>query len=195
MVFDPDTEQNELGAARYNSSEYYEVVPRRPAIIQHMLELGYNIIYTDLDAIWMKNPLPIIQEHLHSGTKRERHILAQKDDLQKDDNGQLCTGFTVYRSHPATISLVSLWRRQLEAKPGLNQGIFNRLLRKIASNEPDIDVLAESLPVELFANGRLYFSKMTEGDRQKVVIAHNNFISGYDNKIARFKKLGLWLVD
>ena len=81
MVFDPDTEQNELGATRYNSSEYYEVVPRRPAIIQHMLELGYNIIYTDLDAIWMKNPLPIIQEHLHSGTKRERHILAQKDDL------------------------------------------------------------------------------------------------------------------
>ena len=36
---------------------------------------------------------------------------------------------------------------------------------------------------------------MTEEERDLAVVVHNNYIAGYDEKLDRFKKWGLWALD
>ena len=36
---------------------------------------------------------------------------------------------------------------------------------------------------------------MTDEERDLAVVVHNNYIAGYDEKLDRFKKWGLWALD
>ena len=45
-------------------------------------------------------------------------------------------------------------------------------------------------------NGQAYFKRrMSDEDRDGVVVAHGNFIVGYREKIDAFKKFGLWALE
>jgi len=191
FAFDHDAEKFQTGAVDYGADGYIDVVSRRPLVIQRELELGQNVIYSDLDVIWQKNPLPLIDQQLHdtSTSDEETHILAQQDYANK------CTGFVVYKSCSTTINFVNLWGQVLKENPGFNQHPFNDLLRKSGRNQIDIKIRAEFLPPKLFTNGNIFFKKLTKEEQMAAVTVHNNYIKGYDEKIARFKEYGLWLVD
>ena len=119
--------------------------------------------------------------------EEEGHVL-----VQDDENGGLCPGFIIYISCPSTISFVEQWRAELDGKNSRNQVVFNKLLEKNQSS-----FVARALPLKLFVNGGLYSKehKMTEEERDLAVVVHNNYIAGYDEKLDRFKKWGLWALD
>ena len=95
-----------------------------------------------------------------------------------------CTGFLAFKNTAPTRELLSKWAVALDAKPNLNQPLFNTLLKR----EP-----AKHCPLSraLFPSGNLYFD---EKKRDGVVVVHNNFFIGKAKKIARFKQFGLWAV-
>jgi rhamnogalacturonan II specific xylosyltransferase len=53
------------------------------------------------------------------------------------------------------------------------------------------------LPQSAFPTGGLYFKNKTwvKQTKGKHVIIHNNYITGFEKKIKRFRDHGLWLVD
>ncbi|RVW39012.1 UDP-D-xylose:L-fucose alpha-1,3-D-xylosyltransferase MGP4 [Vitis vinifera] len=53
------------------------------------------------------------------------------------------------------------------------------------------------LPQVAFPTGGLYFKNQTWVQETKGlhVIIHNNYITGFEKKIKRFRDFGLWLVD
>ncbi|MQM10374.1 hypothetical protein Taro_043270 [Colocasia esculenta] len=53
------------------------------------------------------------------------------------------------------------------------------------------------LPQAAFPTGGLYFKNQTWVQQTKGthVIIHNNYITGFEKKIKRFRDFGLWLVD
>lgn len=53
------------------------------------------------------------------------------------------------------------------------------------------------LPQAAFPTGGLYFKNETwvQETKGRHVIIHNNYITGFEKKIKRFREFGLWLVD
>lgn len=181
--------EKEIGAAGYRDQAYKKMMAHRPAIIERELESGRSVLFSDVDVIWKKNPLPYLRSQFHSETRGDVHILAQHDGKW------LCPGFMMYRSFPETLAFVSLWRKSLEGRENQNQPAFNSLIKKAENHEIDINIVAEALPSELFPNGNDYFRTMTEEEREQVIAAHNNMVVGYAKKVRRFKSFGLWLVE
>jgi len=191
FAFSQETLSSSIGATTYGSRGYKTMMSHRPAIIKRELELGKSVIFSDVDVIWKKDPLPYLDAELTSETEEKGeevvHVLAQDDE-----NGGLCPGFMIYISCPPTISFVEQWRAELDGKNSRNQVVFNKLLEKNQSN-----FVAKALPLKLFVNGGLYSKehKMTNEERELAVVVHNNYIAGYDEKLDRFKKWGLWALD
>ena len=188
FAFYQDTVSNSIGATTYGSRGYKTMMSHRPAIIQRELELGKSVIFSDVDVVWKKDPLPYLDAELKSTFENEEeiHVLAQDYE-----NGGLCPGFMIYFSCPSTISFVEQWRAELDGKNSRNQVVFNKLLEK------NPNFVARALPLKLFVNGGLYSKehKMTDEERELAVVVHNNYIAGYDEKLDRFKKWGLWALD
>jgi len=183
FAFSQDTLSSSIGATTYGSRGYKTMMSHRPAIIKRELELGKSVIFSDVDVVWKKDPLPYLGAELKTtatakAETEEVHVLAQDDE-----NGGLCPGFMIYISCPPTISFVEQWRAELDGKNSRNQVVFNKLL------ERNPNFVAKALPLKLFVNGGLYSKehKMTQEERELAVVVHNNYIAGYDEKLDRFK--------
>jgi len=62
IVQEEDQIHNSQNPKDYYSKEYKRMVSRRPRIIQYELENNIDIIFSDLDIVWRKNPLPYFDE-------------------------------------------------------------------------------------------------------------------------------------
>mmetsp|Transcript_5733 Transcript_5733/g.12612 ORF Transcript_5733/g.12612 Transcript_5733/m.12612 type:complete len:241 (+) Transcript_5733:394-1116(+) len=183
-VFPEQEVKIRIGGMGYRTSQYKKMMSRRPAIIQYELEMGHNVIFSDVDTVWKKNPLPYFDDFSTA------HILVEWDGERKD-GANLCPGFMVYRSCPETIAFVAKWGSKIEGEEKRNQGAFNKLVWKAAKY--DLEIVVETLPHELFPSGGLYFDTMTDSERSKAVVIHNNGISGYGHKVDRMKAFDLWV--
>lgn len=100
----------------------------------------------------------------------------------KNGKPYYCTGFMAFRDTPNSRNLVKLWAVALGKNPQLNQPVFNQIVLKNT-------LKAKPLSRVSFPSGNFYFDQHKQAG---VTIVHNNFIQGKDNKIARFRKVGLW---
>ena len=157
-------------AFSYETKTYKKLVSKRPAHMLRKISLGYNLIYTDIDTVWMKDPRP---------------FLTGNHDLwaSLDGKSYYCTGFIACKASSKTISFLKKWNNTLSKSNQLNQPLFNKLIHNSSiSHSP--------LSSRLFPSGNLYF----KGNKSNtdVVVIHNNYIIGHDQKVKRFKKYGLW---
>lgn len=182
-VFSKDGQSKEIGAFGFRDQAYKKMMAQRPAIIHRLLKSGLNIIFSDVDVVWRKNPIPYFHKQFKNDHGEDVHIIAQPD------GPWLCAGFVIYRFFPETIAHVDLWRKGLEGKESRNQLLFNDLIKR-----PDLNIRAEALPSKYFPDGISYFHHMSEEERNEAVVVHNNFVVGYRKKVQRFKKFGLWVV-
>jgi len=166
-----NTALNDTRSASYKTKAYNTMVSRRPALIRYVLERGYNVLYSDVDVVWAKNPLP----HLSCGQNYD--IAAQLDE------GRLCTGFTLFCNSELTYALTALWEARMRRSPDLNQKGFNSIAKSSGATCKRLDSL-------LFQSGREYFDRGS--NRSEAITIHNNFIIGSDKKMRRFKDHGLW---
>ena len=75
-------------------------------IIESFLIDGYDVLISDIDAIWLKNPLPYL-------SKLSGDVLAQRSVY---DFYKLCCGFMLLRN--SAMSFYTLWRKEFERFKG-----------------------------------------------------------------------------
>ena len=92
-----------------------------------------------------------------------------------------CAGFMALQPSPLSIDLLENWKASL-VTPYINQVKLNSLVQKSA-------IRHKQLPQKEFPDGSMYFDRKM---RRNVVVVHNNYIVGHENKVQRFKNVGLW---
>ena len=159
------------GAADFASSSFNKLTSERPAHILRYLEMGYNVLYCDTDAIWLKDPFP--------------HFIGNFDIWAQMDMDDYSTGFQAIQSNTRTLQFIQDWKLYMSGRSDINdQDGYNALNNSM--------VRIHKLDNTLFPSGHLYFNIFSDDQRTESVIVHNNYILGHDAKIQRFKNFGLW---
>ena len=115
--FAPDAE-NEFGLF-YDTPEFNNLTSRRPHYILNLLRSHSNVIYADIDAVWLKDPRPYLTGNYD--------FWAQLDGIMEAhefSDGYLpyfCTGFLAIRNTTQSVNLLLEWIKELESSK-VNEG-------------------------------------------------------------------------
>ncbi|CAE5960433.1 unnamed protein product [Arabidopsis arenosa] len=193
-------------AHKFGSQGFFNLTSRRPQHLLNILELGYNVMYNDVDMVWLQDPFQYLQGS-HDAYFMDDMIaikpLNHSHGLPPRSRGgvtYVCSCMIFLRSTDGAKLLMKTWVEEIQAQPWNNtqakkphdQPAFNRALHKTA-NQVDVYLLPQSA----FPSGGLYFKNETwvNETKGKHVIVHNNYIIGYERKMKRFQDFNLWLVD
>ncbi|CAA0838942.1 UDP-D-xylose\\x3aL-fucose alpha-1-3-D-xylosyltransferase MGP4 [Striga hermonthica] len=191
-------------AHKFGSQGFFNFTARRPRHLLQILELGYNVMYNDVDMVWLADPFPYLEgEHDVYFTDDMAYVkpLDHSHDLPppgKKGRTYICSCMIYLRPTSGAKLLLNKWIEELQAEPwsrakkANDQPAFNWALNKTAGQ---VDVYL--LPQKAFPTGGLYFKNKTWVKETKGmhVIIHNNYIIGFEKKTKRFREYGLWLAD
>lgn len=147
---------------------------------------GAHIVWLDTDIYFFRDPRPMLLAHAARAAGMHAHF--------QRSTSNACTGFFMITPDKHTEGLNLLRRAKtillahLAKGPGAGYRGDESCINEVISKGR---VPVSFFPRELFPNGQDYFTK---GMRARAVLVHNNFIRGLDQKVARFKLHGLWLV-
>lgn len=167
-------------ALDFGDRDYRQLVTKRPLHILSYVIRGINVLYTDIDTVFLKNPFEWFADD---------EVLAPID--MKSWRGWVpyyCTGILGLRSSAHTISLLQQWHNltlRSEYAHFMNQPLFNIAVRTSR-------VAVRALDQDHFPPGRAL--KGTTLNRTTAVIAHANFVKGLHSKIALLKYSGAWFI-
>lgn len=191
-------------AHKFGSQGFFNFTSRRPRHLLQILELGYNVMYNDVDMVWLADPFSYLQgKHDVYFTDDMAAVkpLNHSHDLPppgKKGRTYICSCMIYLRPTSGAKLVLKKWIEELQAQPwsqakkSNDQPAFNWALNKTAGQ---VDLYL--LPQAAFPTGGLYFKNQTWVQETKGMhaIIHNNYITGFDKKIKRFHDFGLWLVD
>jgi hypothetical protein len=102
---------------------------RRTFIFKKYLEDGYDIIHSDTDALWLKNPIPELIESNNQDiiVSTVRHREAFPPEVRKVFGFTCCMGWIFFRSNQNTINYLDKFLNTREIK-GSDQKNFNQFL-------------------------------------------------------------------
>ena len=184
------------------SKQYYELISKRPSRLLQVLCSGRNVLYIDTDTVLKMDPLPEINKHYRSGADFSIAI-DQSNSKNYAQGFEVCTGFMAIKANPKTIHFLSEWEQKCHDKDGTpinDQLAFNRAYEAMWTNKQNGEPAGNLLPnlkhlrSKLFPNGFQYFDLYNERQRDKVVLAHANWIIGGEKKKQNFQDHGLWLL-
>ena len=170
---------------QFGSGDYLKLVNKRPAYILPFLEQGVDVLFSDVDTVWLQNPLPHFPEGFDVHFERDIYDDAKKPDM-------ICAGFVYYSATNATINLIRQWMIRIKTKPDIpDQQLLNQLIRnKNIRRTLKINFLDQGK----FPNGNDFFNEdwRLKNAHIQTVVVHNNWIKGHDIKIERFKNVSMW---
>ncbi|KAK4761673.1 hypothetical protein SAY87_029557 [Trapa incisa] len=193
-------------AHKFGSQGFFNFTSRRPRHLLSIVELGYSVMYNDVDMVWLGDPFPYLEGHhdvYFTDDMAPVKPLNHSHDLpppNKKGRTYICSCMIFLRPTPGAKLVLKTWIEELEAQPwsrakkANDQPGFNWALMKTAQHQ-QVDLYL--LPQSAFPTGGLYFKNKTWVKETKGmhVIIHNNYILGFEKKIKRFHDYGLWLVD
>ena len=172
----------------FDTPEYKAFVNKRPKYILDLLEKNIDVLFSDVDTVWMEDPFP--------------YFAGDFDMFIQEDQPQpklvLCAGFSYYRSNANMIQFMKDWIRRLEInknkKP--DQMVLNIMLREKRKLGKSANFKYKVLDQKKFLSGREYFDDDWRRNNTDVkpVFLHNNWVIGHDIKVERFKNLGYWYI-
>ena len=178
-------------APSYGTQEFRLTVSSRNALILRSLELGFTILNTDTDIVYLQNPLPDIIEKCR---------LDNCDIAALDDNGAINAGFIYLRPTTASVGVyrtaVAEFRRKMQAE----QGVINQAINDQRKRKGGIRVVY--LSRDTYQSGRSFFGARStpyllqrNASHEGIMVVHNNCIKGTAIKILRFRQHRLWFYD
>ncbi|CAM0955734.1 unnamed protein product [Alopecurus aequalis] len=191
-------------AHKFGSQGFFNFTSRRPRHLLQILELGYAVMYNDVDMVWLADPFPyLVGSH-------DVYFMDDMTDVKPLDHSHalpppgkkgrpyICSCMIFLQPTEGAKLLMTKWIEELKEQPwskkvkSNDQPAFNWALLKTAGQ---VDVYL--LPQSAFPTGGLYFKNKTwvKETKGKHVIIHNNYITGFEKKIKRFRDHKLWLVD
>ena len=175
---------------------FLDTVYHKLDITKNYLKKGNYVFCSDLDIVFLNDPLPYLVEHM---TKNDYDILFQHDYAEEPDGSiysVYCTGFFLVKPSTLTIKLfdrkVNIFKRnnKIELPEGdrSDQKYINRKLIQKRFSELRIG----SLERALFPNG-WYWRKYNQ-DIDPYIVHYNCIPGGIKGKEEEMKKYSHWLV-
>ena len=173
VTIESNGSNNTENAIDFGGKEFNKLVGERPAHILRKLEQGYNVLYSDTDSVWLRNPFP--------------HLVGDFDIwAQMDSDVQYCTGFLAIKCNNRTLKFFERWKTHMvELSKTTNDQIGFEQIDKSY-------VRIKGLNTDLFPAGFQYFKELNDTKYANTVVVHNNFIVGHDRKKERFIKFNIW---
>ncbi|XP_038061661.1 uncharacterized protein LOC119732270 [Patiria miniata] len=165
----------------FDTPIYRHFVNKRQRYIQEYLHNGYEVLFTDVDTYWFRDPYPFFEGNFD---------LAVEEDISRF----YCAGFVYFKPTNRTLKFLQDWIQFMESDTRLkpDQEVMNKLIEQRKVPRLKVRVLDS----KHFPNGKLYSSREWRGyHKRDVVVMHNNFIIGHDKKLERFHNYGLWLLQ
>ncbi|WOH07560.1 hypothetical protein DCAR_0726992 [Daucus carota subsp. sativus] len=159
--------------AAFLSDDYLKMMWRRIDFLRHVLEIGYNFVFTDADIMWFRDPFPHFYKDMDFQIACD-HFSGNSTDIESNSpNG----GFNFVKSNNRSIEFYKFWYSSREKYPGLHdQDVFNRI--KLHPFLTDIGLKMRFLDTAFFGG----FCQPSE-DLNKVCTMHANCCIGLDSKI------------
>lgn len=199
--------------ASYGSVDFNKVTRTKLEIIYKLLKEDLSILLSDLDTIWLSNPVEYIT--LDSDFDVQIQFEARGFDIDDPSQERLYnTGFYYVRSNKKTIRLfknaLNGVKEYLQKNPRNipnrdDQYFFNKVLRTnkdwVNVSTPGSINTGDKTKLQLkvldplmFPNGHSYFKggKDFGALRTKPVVIHANFLSTMDEKIKTLKEFNYW---
>lgn len=140
--------------------------------ILRYLKNGTNILYTDVDTVWLESPF--------------KYFTGKCDMwIQMEDESIYSTGFMAISSNKNTLNFMHRWRKVLKTKLQDDRPVFNVLFKYM-------DIHPCPLNEKKFASGPTY-KTLSVSERRNAAVVHNtNFELALWMKLQRFKQWNLW---
>ena len=178
LTIERSSSDNTESVANFDSAHFNKLVGERPTHILKYLQLGKNVLYSDTDSVWLRNPFP--------------HFVGEFDIWAQLDNVYHCTGFLAIKTNQRTLQFIREWKTYiLEKRNSINDQIGFLEMDKSR-------VCIQGLNTNFFPAGYQYFDETNytgypNAKYANAVVVHNNYIVGHDKKIERFQKFNLWM--
>lgn len=168
----------------YGTSVFKKKMNIRTYMILEALQAGFNVIHTDVDVHFFKDPFPAIRETCHNTC----------DAAPLWDGGASNAGFLYVRNTSQSIAMYKHMEHLANTTNLDDQTALNRAIKATKG----IKII--HLPTGKFQCGKLFF---TDGHRHfagdhpctECIVAHNNWIASSEAKVYRFKEMHLWVND
>ena len=196
----------------YGSQGFRKVTKLKSQVVLAILRMGYDVTWTDTDIAWLQNPIPLMAR-----MKSDFVVQSNAPSTEPDANGPLRinSGFYRVRSSPETVAAVEQIVLHAAASTLTEQPSFYMVLcggkegkykrgdseclypGPAGARQDAPPLLVEYLPRDLYPAGA-YNALWEDADvrhNRKLVILHNNWIKGMQNKIQRLIDRRLWYYD
>lgn len=150
----------------YGSDKYYKMVSKRLTYILKEIQKGHNVIFSDADTIWLRNPLMYL--------KSNYDIWSTMDTPFKN-----CTGFIAIKASKA-VEMFLIELKNIKSSL-VNQQQIDHLLKTS-------EVKNIRLPITEFPSSDHTCNKNTTKD----VVVYSDCVMSPDRNRERFINMGLW---
>ena len=171
---------------------------RRILIFKKYLEEGYDIIHSDTDALWLKNPIPNLIEANNQDIimSTVRHSGAFPPEVAEAFWFTCCMGWIFFRSNNETVNYLDRFLNTREIK-GSDQKNFNEFL---LSNNPSISpldngdelIITNDLNVSLLGLSKPLVKRGPI--KEETYVWHPNTRKEAEHKKQSFINRGLWKI-
>ncbi|KAL9226360.1 hypothetical protein vseg_002183 [Gypsophila vaccaria] len=191
----------------FGTTCFQKVTKTKSRLVLQILEMRYNVLLSDVDVYWFKNPLPLFQ------TFGPAVLAAQSDEYNQtvpiNLPRRLNSGFYFARSDKPTIAALEKVVKHASTSNLSEQPSFYDTLcgqggsNRVGNNrcwEPTTNLTVQFLDRDLFPNGayqELWNEKSVKETclKKGCYVLHNNWISGRLKKLQRQVRAGLWDYD
>ena len=136
----------------YTESDFSILWKTRFEIILELLRADLDIIHSDLDAVWLRNPLtsyldPLKDYHIIGSIVEHEHAFPV--EARQVFGFTICMGFVVFRAHPSTIKFL----KTMYGRLGDDQEEFNKLMLEshVKNEKTDFGHLLETKDLKVAA--------------------------------------------
>lgn len=180
-------------ALSYSSKAYSDLVTSRSKLILRELMVGQDVLFVDIDAVWLKDPLPLIWSMLNDFDV----IVAIGRDRQTP-----CPCFLYLKSSLVTLKMVRDWVKRLErlnaspvqSKHEHDMAALGVILDKYSTK---CKLRLHKLNHNQFPTGDLYFKTpiFYDNHKKEVYVVHGNGLGQHSSKLFFFKLFNVWYAD
>ena len=160
------------GVASYDTCEFLAKMNVRTNYTLNAVELGYSILQTDTDAVYLRDPFPYFN-------CAKCHFEALADD----GPGYINAGFVYIRSSAITVAVYrAMHRIAIRSQMSADQRNLNNIVKAMR-------VIYRTLDDKQFKSGRMYYEvpnryfKSLARDRPECAVAHKNWIVSTQAKV------------
>lgn len=191
----------------FGTTCFQRVTKVKSRLVLQILKLGYNVLMSDVDVYWFKNPLPVLHSY------GPAMLVAQSDEYNEtvpiNLPRRLNSGFYFVRSDPASIAGLERVVKHASTSNLSEQPSFYDVLcgeggvNRVGDDrclEPVTNLTVVFLDRDSFPNGA--YKGLWEKPSVKsaclelgCLVLHNNWISGRKRKLERQLLSGLWDYD